>query len=172
MRYQKLSAMSYFAKPTKRRCCAASLSLYLAFDQLFLLGLVAPTGAVHHMKRAPLQYVSQRDETRPLVVSNLCKETIYPGIATQSGTPPEASGFQLTTGQTRNLTVSADWQGRVWGRTNCSFNSAGTGPSNNGGYNGYGQACGTGDCNGVVNCKASVGITLNSPNSRRELSHG
>lgn len=110
------------------------------------------------MKRAPLQYVSQRDETRPLAVSNLCKETIYPGIATQAGTAPQVSGFQLTTGQTMNLTVSADWQGRVWGRTNCSFNLAGTGPSNNGGYNGYGQACGTGDCGGVVNCKGT-GVT-------------
>ena len=169
----KLSAMSYFSEPTNHRCCATSLSLYLAFYQSLLLGLVATAGAVHHMKRAPLQYVSQRDETRPLVVSNLCKETIYPGIATQSGTPPKASGFELTAGQTMNLTVSADWQGRVWGRTNCSFNSAGTGPSNNGGYNGFGQACGTGDCNGLVNCKVTVGIPLNSnPNSRRVLSHG
>lgn len=165
--------MSSFLEPTKHRGCAIPLSHYLAVYQVLLLGLVAATGAVHHMKRAPLQYVSQRDETRPLVVSNLCKETIYPGIATQSGTPPTASGFQLTTGQTMNLTVSADWQGRVWGRTNCSFNSAGTGPSNNGGYNGFGQACGTGDCNGVVNCKVTVGIPLNSIQiPERVLSHG
>lgn len=150
--------MSYFSEPTRRRRRATPLGLCLPVCHVLLLGLVHATNALHHMKRAPLQYVSQRDETRPLSVSNLCKETIYPGIATQAGTAPQVSGFQLTTGQTMNLTVSADWQGRVWGRTNCSFNSAGTGPSNNGGYNGYGQACGTGDCGGVVNCKGTVGL--------------
>lgn len=112
--------------------------------------------ALHHMKRAPLAYVLQRDETVPLVVTNLCAETIYPGIVTQAGTAPSTGGFELQTGDTRNLTVGADWQGRVWGRTNCSFNSAGTGPSNNGGYNGGGVACGSGDCGGIVNCKATV----------------
>lgn len=150
--------MSCFSELTKLRCCATPLSPYLAFIQLLLLGLAPETGALHHMKRAPLQYVSQRDESRPLAVSNLCKEVIHPGIFTQSGTPPKLSGFPLATGQTMNLTVSADWQGRVWGRTNCSFNSAGTGPSNNGGFDGFGRSCGTGDCNGVLNCNAPVGI--------------
>lgn len=157
VRCTKFSAMARFSDPTKLRCHATPLSLYLTFYQV-LLSLVPAIDALHHMKRAPLQYVSQRDETRPLVVSNLCKDTIWPGIVTQSGTSPTVSGFQLTTGQTMNLTVSADWQGRVWGRTNCSFNSAGTGPSSIGGFNGYGQACGTGDCGGIVNCKATVGI--------------
>lgn len=150
--------MSHFSQPTKPRCCATILSIYLAFYETLLLGLIPSTGALHHMKRAPLQYVSQRDESRPLVVSNLCKEDIYPGVLTQSGTAPKLGGFQLTTGQTVNLTVSADWQGRVWGRTNCSFNAAGTGPKNNGGYDGYGRSCGTGDCNGVLNCQVPVGI--------------
>jgi len=113
--------------------------------------------ALHHMKRAPLAYVLGRDEKVPLVVTNLCSETIYPGIVTQSGTAPSAGGFELQTGHTQNLTVGADWQGRVWGRTNCSFNFDGTGPSNNGGLNGGGVACGTGDCGGIVDCKATVG---------------
>ena len=111
---------------------------------------------IHHMKRPPLAYVSRRGESVPLVVSNLCPETIYPGILTQAGMPPSASGFELQAGQTRNLTVGADWQGRVWGRTNCSFNVAGTGPSNTGGNNGGGSACGTGDCGGVVQCVGTV----------------
>lgn len=151
-------AMSCFFGTTKPRPRAKPLSLYLASYHVLLLGLVVATNAIHHMKRAPLQYVSQRDETRPLVVSNQCKEIIYPGIATQAGTPPKISGFQLTAGQTVNLTVSADWQGRVWGRTNCSFNSAGTGPGNSGGYSIYGRACGTGDCGGTVNCPGTVGV--------------
>ena len=124
---------------------------------LLLLSLSTATDALHHMKRAPLAYVLRRDDTVPLVTKNLCSETIYPGIVTQSGTAPSVGGFELQTGESRNLTVGADWQGRVWGRTNCSFNSAGTGPSNNGGNNGGGRACGSGDCGGIVDCKATVG---------------
>ena len=129
---------------------------------LLLWHLAATANALHHMKRAPLAYVLRRDDTVPLVVKNLCLETIYPGIVTQTGTAPSVGGFELQTGESRNLTVGADWQGRVWGRTNCSFNSAGTGPSNNGGNNGGGRACGTGDCGGIVNCRATVGNALSA----------
>ncbi len=128
----------------------------LSLASVMLTYMTKTADALHHMKRAPLAYVLQRDQTVPLVVTSLCSETIYPGIVTQSGTAPSAGGFELHSGQTRNLTVGADWQGRVWGRTNCSFNSDGTGPSNNGGLNGGGVACGTGDCGGIVDCKATV----------------
>lgn len=123
---------------------------------LSFLNLLDTTSALHHMKHPPHAHVHRRAETVPLVVKSLCTETIYPGIVTQSGTPPSSGGFQLQTGQQMNLTVGADWQGRVWGRTNCSFNSQGTGPANAGGNNGGGRACGTGDCGGVVQCKATV----------------
>ncbi|KAI9878526.1 MAG: hypothetical protein M1830_000660 [Pleopsidium flavum] len=113
---------------------------------------------MHHMKRAPLQYVNRRDDTRPLKITNNCPETIYPGLATQAGTL-DNGGFELSSGSSQTLDVSADWQGRVWGRTNCSFNTQGTGAANNGGYNGGGSACLTGDCNGIVNCK----VTGNTP---------
>ena len=117
-----------------------------------------PVAAVHHMKREPYQYVSQRDESRPLTITNQCPEMIYPGIATSAGTPPSVQGFALDVGDTMSLTVGADWQGRVWGRTNCSFNSDGSGPSNAGGNNGGGNACTTGDCNGVLNCVVTVSV--------------
>ena len=117
-----------------------------------------PASALHHMKRAPIAYVARRDESKPLVIRNLCEETIYPGIVTQSGDAPSVGGFRLDTGDMKNLTVGASWQGRVWGRTNCSFNGQGTGPSNNGGFNGGGRACVTGDCGGIVDCKATVSI--------------
>ncbi|GAB7345316.1 hypothetical protein MBLNU457_3671t1 [Dothideomycetes sp. NU457] len=84
----------------------------------------------------------------PLVVTNRCQETIYPGIVTQGGTGPSSGGFQLTPGSSRNQTVSNNWQGRVWGRTNCSFNNQGT-------AQGGGSACSTGDCGGTVNCQAT-----------------
>lgn len=120
-----------------------------------LLSIISGVDAMHHMKRAPLQYVNRRDDTRPLKITNSCPETIYPGIATQAGTLGNG-GFELSSGSSQTLDVSADWQGRVWGRTNCSFNAQGTGAANNGGYNGGGSACLTGDCNGVVNCKVTV----------------
>jgi len=150
--------------PTHHPNSMTTVSLYLLYSATSI-------NAVHHMKRAPLAYVLQRDETVPLVVQNLCSDTIYPGIVTQSGTAPSVGGFKLQTGETRNLTVGADWQGRVWGRTNCSFNSDGTGPSNNGGNNGGGRACGSGDCGGIVNCKATVSnlaslLGMDTDNSR------
>lgn len=130
------------------------------FVKLILLQLVflffPRTNGLHHMKRAPLQYITQRDETRPFSIVNRCAETIHPGIATQSGTPPLLSGFELYPGGIVNISVSADWQGRIWGRTNCSFNFDGSGPSTFGGVNGYGRSCSTGDCNGILNCQASV----------------
>ncbi|KAF2148419.1 Osmotin, thaumatin-like protein [Myriangium duriaei CBS 260.36] len=91
----------------------------------------------------------------PLVVTNQCQETIYPGIVTQGGTGPSSQGFQLTPGSNKMQTVSSDWQGRVWGRTNCSFNSQGT-------SQGGGPACKTGDCGGTIGCSATgeVPVTL------------
>ena len=127
-----------------------------SLSSVLMLYFATTVDSLHHMKRAPLAYVLQRDQTVPLVVSNLCKETIHPGIATQAGTPPASGGFELQSGQTRNLTVGADWQGRVWGRTNCSFNTEGTGPPGYQGVTGYGVACGTGDCGGILDCTAGV----------------
>ncbi|KAK5170839.1 hypothetical protein LTR04_002916 [Oleoguttula sp. CCFEE 6159] len=105
-------------------------------------------------KLAPRQYSSTNT---PLIVTNYCAETVYPGITTQGGTGPQSNGFELQSGGNFSQDVSADWQGRVWGRTNCSFNSQGTGPANSGGSK-Y-QACDTGDCNGIVDCK----VTGNTP---------
>lgn len=92
----------------------------------------------------------------PLVVTNNCPETLWPGIGTQAGTGPTSQGFELTPGSSMNQTVSGDWQGRIWGRTNCTFNAAGTGASNLNGNNGGGAACDTGDCGGVLNCVITV----------------
>ncbi|KAL9615184.1 MAG: hypothetical protein Q9167_000390 [Letrouitia subvulpina] len=110
------------------------------------------------MRRAPLSWVNRRDDSRTLTIKNQCPEVIYPGIGTQAGTGPATSGFKLGNDESRDLTVSADWQGRVWGRTNCSFNAAGTGPASSG----TGVACGSGDCGGVINCRGTgvVPVTL------------
>ncbi|KAJ4390293.1 hypothetical protein N0V85_007364 [Neurospora sp. IMI 360204] len=98
----------------------------------------------------------------PIVITNSCPDTIWPGIGTQNGIGPGVGGFELAPGETKPLFVSPDWQGRVWGRTNCSFNDEGTGPSNLNGVNGNGAACMTGDCFGGLDCEftGQVPVTL------------
>lgn len=98
----------------------------------------------------------KRGGSIPLVISNNCGENIWPGIGTQAGTGAGTGGFELASGSSKSLTVSPDWQGRIWGRTNCSFNVAGTGASNLNGNNGGGAACTTGDCGGVLSCVLTV----------------
>ena len=117
--------------------------------------LLSSAGQCHHTDRIAPRKLERRQKGNetPLIVTNWCPETIYPGIVTQSGDGPQNTGFELQPGDSQNQTVSEDWQGRVWGRTNCSFNSAGTAPSNNS----PGKACATGDCGGIVSCKATVG---------------
>ena len=123
---------------------------------LTLLCILPGAEAVHHMSLTPDQNVTLRSGTVPLRITNQCSEVIYPGIGTQAATGPSTQGFELRQGESKDLTVSGDWQGRVWGRTNCTFNAEGTGPSTNGGLNGGGQSCQTGDCNGLLDCKVTV----------------
>ncbi len=129
---------------------------------LELLGRLPTAIAIHHMKQRPPQSLYPRDDRKPLIIISNCSETLHPAITTQAGSGPESGGFELGPNESRSLTVSADWQGRVWGRTNCSFNSAGTGPAQKGGR---GNSCGTGDCGAVLDCKSSVG-KLGLPLSR------
>ncbi|KAK3298617.1 thaumatin family-domain-containing protein [Chaetomium fimeti] len=97
--------------------------------------------------------VDPQNDSTPiqLTVVNSCGESIWPGIVTQNGIAPAAGGYKLTPGTSRMMFVSADWAGRIWGRTNCSFNSDGSGPSTFNGVNGHGAACLTGDCLGKLN---------------------
>lgn len=98
----------------------------------------------------------EKRDSVPLKISNQCGETIWPGIGTQAGTGAGTGGFELASGDSKDFMVSGDWQGRVWGRTNCSFNAGGTGASNLNGNNGGGAACITGDCGGVLDCVLTV----------------
>lgn len=83
------------------------------------------------------------NRTIPLTITNKCDSTIWPGIATQAGRGPGIGGFELAQGKSKDLWVSWDWQGRVWGRTNCTVN-------------GDSCSCKTGDCFGMLDCEASV----------------
>lgn len=124
---------------------------------LLLCSEIPLVSGVHHMAvKAPRKLSRRKLDITPLLVTNNCPEDIWPGISTQSGNGPEVTGFQLSPGETKNQTVSEDWQGRVWGRTNCSFNDDGSGPAN-----GRGRACYSGDCNGILNCQ--VGVSIHQP---------
>jgi hypothetical protein len=122
------------------------------------MNLFASVRAIHHMKLEPLQLVNRQDSNRPFRVTNYCPVDIYPAIETQAGTGPLFGGFHAVSGNTTNFTVSADWQGRIWARTNCSFNANGTGPDQPGGLDGTGKACLTGDCGGIISCKGTVSV--------------
>jgi len=105
--------------------------------------------------KAPRKPLRRKLDITPLLVTNSCPENIWPGISTQSGSGPSENGFQLQPGETKNQTVSEDWQGRVWGRTNCTFNSDGSGPAS-----GSGRACYSGDCYGRLNCQVGGDVPV------------
>jgi hypothetical protein len=135
-------------------CRKASLRTFsLSLLSLPLLIKSAASISAEAYRHAPTTgTLSKRNETAiPIVVENLCGETIWPGIGTQAGKGAGTGGFELKSGTKKELTVSPDWQGRIWGRTNCSFNAAGTGPSSN-----SGKACDSGDCAGVMSCVLTV----------------
>lgn len=86
----------------------------------------------------------------PLVVTNKCEATIWPGLATQAGTGPGTGGFELEPGKNKTMWVGSNWQGRIWGRTNCTVN-------------GESCACKTGDCFAKLNCEFSVCLKSSRP---------
>lgn len=91
-------------------------------------------------KRGP---PADQDGKIPLLITNHCDTTIWPGLASQTGTGPGTGGFELAAGESKRLWVGSNWQGRVWGRTNCTVNKDSC-------------SCKTGDCFGKLNCEFSV----------------
>ncbi|KAM3075918.1 hypothetical protein ACMFMG_006568 [Clarireedia jacksonii] len=149
-------------KSTRVRKSSSSTSKKLLVTGLILALLPIADASLHSKDRWRPNYdpkrpvrkgpPTKRDGSIPMVISNMCPETIWPGIGTQAGTGAGIGGFALATGESKHLTVSPNWQGRIWGRTNCSFAPGGNGPSNANGNNGAGAACVTGDCGGRLDC--------------------
>ncbi|KAI8932868.1 hypothetical protein NX059_010349 [Plenodomus lindquistii] len=132
------------------------LSVAQICTALLLFSGVPVTEGVHHMAiKAPRKQLRRKLDITPLLVTNQCPGNIWPGISTQSGQGPSENGFLLKPGETKNQTVSEDWQGRVWGRTNCTFNSDGSGPAS-----GSGKACYSGDCYGRLNCQVGGDVPV------------
>lgn len=136
---------------------SSHLSIAQICAALLLLSGLPLVGGAHHMAtKAPRKQLRRKLDITPLLVTNRCPGDIWPGISTQSGNGPSENGFKLGPGETKNQTVSEDWQGRVWGRTNCSFNDQGTASAS-----GSGRACLSGDCNSQLDCQVGVSRTLN-----------
>lgn len=92
-------------------------------------------------------------DTVPLLITNNCADTIWPGIYTTSGTGPGTGGFELAAGANKSFEVGSDWYGRIWGRTNCTSPSDGV------------LTCTTGSC-GQMDCtQASVSRNISRPSA-------
>lgn len=102
--------------------------------------------AVHHMQ-LPVEKRATSQQNTPLVMTNWCADDVYPALLTQNGDGPTENGFLLQSGENQTIYVRDDWQGRIWGRTNCSFDDSGQAQG------GSGSACSTGDCGGALSCE-------------------
>lgn len=123
-------------------------TLFEHYSWIFLLLHLLPRVATarHEVAKSSHSHFHLRPRVAntPLIITNQCGDTIYPATLTQSGTGPGTGGFRLDSGSSQTFSVSENWQGRVWGRTNCTFNAQGRGQ------------CITGDCGQILNCFGTV----------------
>ncbi|WP_329137937.1 Thaumatin pathogenesis-related protein [Streptomyces sp. NBC_01476] len=84
--------------------------------------------------------------TRVFTFVNNVSQTIWLASGEQTAQPAlGTTGWVLKAGQTLSVRVPDHWNGRFWGRTGCSFDTAGRGH------------CETGDCDGRFQC-AGYGV--------------
>ncbi|GLJ40596.1 hypothetical protein SUGI_0838030 [Cryptomeria japonica] len=87
-------------------------------------------------------------EATRFTLVNECKHIIWPGIQPGAGhLLLERGGTCLEPQTAKSFEAPVGWSGRIWGRSNCSFDEAG----NNGG-------CTTGDCGGSFFCNGMGGV--------------
>ncbi|GAA2036068.1 hypothetical protein GCM10009839_41130 [Catenulispora yoronensis] len=80
-----------------------------------------------------------------ITIVNADHQTIWAATNPNAEHPIPVTGWQLAPGQSVTFAVPKGWGGRVWGRTGCLFNAAGSGH------------CQTGDCGGVFQCRGTGG---------------
>lgn len=71
---------------------------------------------------------------------NSTSQTIWPAAQADPSQPLAATGWVLAPGASVSIAMPEHWNGRLWGRTGCRFDSAGNGH------------CVTGDCDGRFQC--------------------
>src|SRR5579859_440394 len=92
----------------------------------------------------PPSSIRKIPNNRSITVTNACQYNLWPAVLTTNNTGPYTNGFYLPSNMSLQLWVSHDWQGRIWARTNCSFNES----TNTG-------SCFTGSCANILNCTLS-----------------
>ncbi|RUS24252.1 thaumatin family-domain-containing protein [Jimgerdemannia flammicorona] len=100
---------------------------------LALLSVSVVDAGVAHKRAAP----------HTITVVNRCSFPIWPALFTSAGGQPSPSttGWKQESGKSYTLTVPGNWNGRLWGRTNCDFSKSGL------------QNCDTGYCVGGLQCQ-------------------
>jgi hypothetical protein len=92
---------------------------------------------------------------RIVTLINTTQQTVWAVSTGNPGyTPPDGGAWTLGPGQTVTLTYPSTWNGRIWGRTGCSFDNAGQG------------SCATGDCGSGITC---ANLANNIPASLAEF---
>src|SRR5579859_4282966 len=99
-----------------------------------------PPGSVPNLIPPPPS-IPKIPNNRTITITNSCPVDLWPAVLTTNNTGPYTGGFYLPSVKSAELWVSYDWTGRIWARTNYTFNeTSNTGP------------CFTGSCANVVNC--------------------
>ena len=93
---------------------------------------------------SPPSSIPRIPNNRSITITNLCPNDLWPAVLTTNNTGPYTQGFHLAAQSSLQLWVSDDWTGRVWARTNCSFN-----------YTTNTGSCFTGSCGNTLNCTQS-----------------
>jgi Thaumatin family len=118
----------------------------MIFLKIITIGaaLILSSGLTQHSQIPPPASIPQIANNVTFIISNQCDMPIWPAFVTAQNVGPYAQGFVLPSGSFIKLWVSSDWNGRIWARTNCSFDS-----STNEGF------CATGSCMNRLNCSVS-----------------
>ena len=112
-----------------------------------------PTSTPSTASPAPATTRAVSSGSHLITIVNDWTETIWAATNPNAQHPIPVTGWKLAPGQSVSFTVPEGWGGRIWGRTGCSFNSAGVG------------SCQTGDCGGLFQCQG----TGNTPATLAEL---
>ena len=95
----------------------------------------------------PVTTIADSANSHVITIVNAYNETIWAATNPNAQHPIPVTGWKLAPGQSVTFKVPNGWGGRIWGRTDCSFNSSGVGH------------CATGDCGGLFQCQGSEGGT-------------
>lgn len=84
---------------------------------------------------------------RVITFVNTTSQTIWPAAQADPKAPLAQTGWVVPPGGSVSILMPDNWNGRLWGRTGCVFNSSGDGH------------CVTGDCDGHFQCGSAGSVS-------------